>query len=227
MIRSVLHDPEIYNNPEEFSPERFLNDGVNAPDPDPNPAFGYGRRICPGRHFSDSELFITIASVLAVFIISPPTDESSDPIDIDHHNGLLSCVSMPLSSFLGRNEFQISTSIELHDHTTFSGSGGSHFGDSVIHIITRPNSCPRDGELLVNMFHIAAQTSTCRILRHSTPCKYFHSLKLNSHFAPESLESYPTSSYPRLHCLVDMLDRLDDYFSQPGIARGLRSSLSF
>ena len=96
MIRSVLHDPEIYNNPEEFSPERFLNDGVNAPDPDPNPAFGYGRRICPGRHFSDSELFITIASVLAVFIISPPTDESSDPIDIDHHNGLLSCVSMPL-----------------------------------------------------------------------------------------------------------------------------------
>jgi hypothetical protein len=29
--------------------------------------FGYGKRICPGRHFVDASLFIFIASLLSVF----------------------------------------------------------------------------------------------------------------------------------------------------------------
>ena len=92
IIRSILHDPEVYPNPEEFYPERFLDDGINPPAPYPEAAFGYGRRVCPGRYFSDKELFIIIAPVLAALDTSPPVNKSGNPIDIvlDHYNGFVS-----------------------------------------------------------------------------------------------------------------------------------------
>ena len=44
--RAVLHDPEVYPEPEEFRPERFLKDGKLDPEVrDPaTVAFGFGRR---------------------------------------------------------------------------------------------------------------------------------------------------------------------------------------
>lgn len=51
-IWAVLHDPEVYGaHPERFRPERFLTPegAMNPKVPDTDAAFGYGRRICPGR----------------------------------------------------------------------------------------------------------------------------------------------------------------------------------
>nr|BED43012.1 cytochrome P450 monooxygenase [Trametes versicolor] len=85
-VWAMLHDPAVYEDPEEFRPERFLRDGV--PDPtvrDPYLfVFGYGRRICPGRHFADDLLYITIATVLHVFDIGPPLDEGGQPIKVKY-----------------------------------------------------------------------------------------------------------------------------------------------
>ena len=46
LCRSILHDREVFNDPEEFQPERYLKDGKHNPDVrDPDcAAFGYGRR---------------------------------------------------------------------------------------------------------------------------------------------------------------------------------------
>jgi len=46
LIRSILHNPEVYSDPMEYRPERFLKDGKFNPDVmDPNSvAFGFGRR---------------------------------------------------------------------------------------------------------------------------------------------------------------------------------------
>ena len=88
-----MHDPEVYHHsPEEFRPERFLSDGVNPPAPYPEFAFGFGRRICPGRYFAYNELFITMALILAVYDITYAVDESGNRIDIklDHFNGFVS-----------------------------------------------------------------------------------------------------------------------------------------
>lgn len=44
ILRSILHNPETYAEPEEFKPERFLgDDSVDLSDF----AFGYGRRYVP------------------------------------------------------------------------------------------------------------------------------------------------------------------------------------
>ncbi|KAH9973773.1 cytochrome P450 [Lactifluus volemus] len=65
---AILHDPSMYPDPDVFKPERFLNpDGSSREDPVLESAFGYGRRICPGRYFSDATLFITAASLFSVF----------------------------------------------------------------------------------------------------------------------------------------------------------------
>ncbi|TFK92563.1 O-methylsterigmatocystin oxidoreductase [Polyporus arcularius HHB13444] len=81
---ACMHDPQVYEDPDVYRPERFLKDGLLDPTVrDPfNYAFGYGRRVCPGRHFAEASLFINTASLLHVFNITPPLDEDGKPIKI-------------------------------------------------------------------------------------------------------------------------------------------------
>ncbi|KAF0319376.1 cytochrome p450 oxidoreductase [Colletotrichum asianum] len=65
------HDPKLYHLPMEFKPERFISTEGNTPEMDPNRfAFGFGRRICPGRVLADNALFITIVQALSALEIS-------------------------------------------------------------------------------------------------------------------------------------------------------------
>jgi len=91
---SVLHDPKVFNNPMEYQPERFLKDGKLNPDVlDPaSMAFGFGRRICPGRHLSDNSLYLIVSCLLAVYDIEPPVDNQNAVIQLkpEFTNGILS-----------------------------------------------------------------------------------------------------------------------------------------
>ncbi|KIJ33701.1 hypothetical protein M422DRAFT_264318 [Sphaerobolus stellatus SS14] len=70
----LLHDQDDFGpQPDQFMPERFLNKTARR-DPEVTGAFGYGRRICPGRHMAQNLLFIEIASILQNFEISGPLD---------------------------------------------------------------------------------------------------------------------------------------------------------
>lgn len=78
-ISEILHDPAIYAEPKEFVPERYLDDSEAHKLPHPSEAvFGFGRRICPGRYFAESTIFITMASILSLFEIAPPLDENGN-----------------------------------------------------------------------------------------------------------------------------------------------------
>ncbi|KAF8512772.1 cytochrome P450 [Gautieria morchelliformis] len=69
----ILQDETKYGvDTDKFQPERFLDPDLK----DPNIAFGYGRRICPGRYFAQSTIYITVASILSVFDITPSKDSS-------------------------------------------------------------------------------------------------------------------------------------------------------
>jgi cytochrome P450 len=92
-----MHDPEIYESPDDYIPDRFLKDGKldsSIRDPLNTGAFGYGRRICPGRHFALNSLFLMIAHTLAVFDIKPALDENGNEIQFksDVTGGLVSYV---------------------------------------------------------------------------------------------------------------------------------------
>ncbi|KAI9448698.1 cytochrome P450 [Lactarius psammicola] len=71
----ILHDPAVYPEPDAFKPERFLDkEGKFRDDPILSSTFGYGRRICPGRHFAEMTIFIVAASLLSVFNIEKGRD---------------------------------------------------------------------------------------------------------------------------------------------------------
>ncbi|OCH91997.1 cytochrome P450 [Obba rivulosa] len=72
-IWAIVHEPNEKYDPEAFLPERFLDESQNIPDPI-TWAFGFGRRICPGRYLAENSIFALIASILTVFDIFPPED---------------------------------------------------------------------------------------------------------------------------------------------------------
>jgi len=81
---SMGHDESRFPNPQAFIPERFLNeDGSLKPNDIENISFGFGRRICVGRHFADTSVWSVIAKVLAIFKILQPLDENGIEIPIE------------------------------------------------------------------------------------------------------------------------------------------------
>ncbi|KAF9555542.1 cytochrome P450 [Agrocybe pediades] len=96
---AMLHDEEIYPDPFEFKPERFLNaDGtINKSVRDPAHAcWGFGRRICPGRYMAFSQIWIAVASLLTVYDIKKAVDKDGRVIELSHEytSGLV-CTPKP------------------------------------------------------------------------------------------------------------------------------------
>ncbi|KAF9233018.1 cytochrome P450 [Melanogaster broomeanus] len=71
-VWAMTHDDVRYPDSNDFKPERFLNSDGTLNDDAVSYVFGFGRRICPGRHFADASLWSAIASILAVLKIERP-----------------------------------------------------------------------------------------------------------------------------------------------------------
>ncbi|KAJ6458411.1 cytochrome P450 [Mycena vitilis] len=91
---AILHDENMYPDPYLFKPERFLLEGkLNPAVRDPETvAFGFGRRICPGKHMAASSLWITIASILSTFNITKAVDKDGKIVEptYEYFEGLVS-----------------------------------------------------------------------------------------------------------------------------------------
>ncbi|KAH9035788.1 cytochrome P450 [Lactarius pseudohatsudake] len=95
MIPNVWHlnrDPEIYGaDAADFNPARFLDtNGDIGPCPpetkeEGHVMYGFGRRICVGRHVANNSLFIDMAMTLWACNIEAGKDEHGNviPIDVD------------------------------------------------------------------------------------------------------------------------------------------------
>ncbi|KAJ3743519.1 cytochrome P450 [Lentinula detonsa] len=67
-----------------FNPERFLNHASETSFIDPSAyAFGFGRRLCPGKPLAEASLFILVATILSSFEIRLPLDSNGHEIPID------------------------------------------------------------------------------------------------------------------------------------------------
>ncbi|THV03100.1 cytochrome P450 [Dendrothele bispora CBS 962.96] len=71
--KAMTHDGARFYNPDQFIPERHLNQKNNI---NSILAYGFGRRVCVGRYMADDMIWMTIASVLATKNISSLPNEN-------------------------------------------------------------------------------------------------------------------------------------------------------
>jgi len=74
----MSRNPLLFPNAEEFNPDRYMNiEGQELrKQMDPRQfVFGFGRRICPGKHLAESSIWILIACILATLDVTPPKGE--------------------------------------------------------------------------------------------------------------------------------------------------------
>lgn len=91
--RAMTHDERIHRNPDEFDPHRYISveDGGRG-EPYPLGNFGFGRRICVGKHLAEANIWIVVVSLLATMNILKATDEEGNEIVpvVELTNGLTS-----------------------------------------------------------------------------------------------------------------------------------------
>ncbi|KAF7360801.1 Cytochrome P450 [Mycena venus] len=89
-VWSILRDPLVFPDPLEFRPERFMNDKTAIETV--GCIFGFGRRACPGVHFSEASMFIAIATTLSQCKISDPVNSRGEHIgkDVEYQTGTIS-----------------------------------------------------------------------------------------------------------------------------------------
>ncbi|EIN04046.1 cytochrome P450 [Punctularia strigosozonata HHB-11173 SS5] len=121
----IYHNPDVYDDPEMFNPERYLKSEFGTkPDVDPSyfkhtMPFGFGRRICPGRHLVDNTIRVNTMDLVWGFTFGPPINEATgkpEPLDLwSYSEGLgtgpkpYKCTIKPRSSQhadLIRSEFE-------------------------------------------------------------------------------------------------------------------------
>uniref|UniRef100_A0A8C5Q4P5 Cytochrome P450 n=1 Tax=Leptobrachium leishanense TaxID=445787 RepID=A0A8C5Q4P5_9ANUR len=79
----VLHrDPEIWQEPEEFRPERFSKENKDAFDPYLFLPFGFGPRNCIGMRFALMNMKLAMVSLIQNFTLRP-CSETPIPLQID------------------------------------------------------------------------------------------------------------------------------------------------
>lgn len=94
LSRGILHDDRLFPDPFTFKPGRFI-----GPDVDPRVhaavdyAFGFGRRVCPGRWMAHAFVWVVVASVLSTFRIEKAVRDGRviEPTGA-FTPGILSCV---------------------------------------------------------------------------------------------------------------------------------------
>jgi len=86
---AFLHDPNMYDDPESFSPDRFLLNEFGLAHPElveeyrNTYTFGAGRRICPGIHLAMNSLRINVLNLLWGFYFLKGLDADGREIEPD------------------------------------------------------------------------------------------------------------------------------------------------
>ncbi|KAJ5138483.1 uncharacterized protein N7515_003331 [Penicillium bovifimosum] len=86
------HDEKRFPNPDVFDPDHYKGRTTLAPelaaaaDYETRDHYGYGagRRICPGIHLAERNLFLAIAKLVWGFSIGPGLDENGNPVEYDY-----------------------------------------------------------------------------------------------------------------------------------------------
>jgi cytochrome P450 len=76
----MLRNPDVYEDPSKFNPDRYETEEDMQIIQDMN--FGFGRRVCPGRYFAFGTLMAIIPTILATCNVETGTDENGEEIPL-------------------------------------------------------------------------------------------------------------------------------------------------
>ncbi|KAF8805683.1 putative cytochrome P450 monooxygenase [Phlegmacium glaucopus] len=88
---SIMHDPDLFEDPETFRPERFFDNtygtkpGVDTTSFRDNFAFGAGRRICPGERMGRRTTALNAMNLVWSFDFSPLNRKESFDLGMDRY----------------------------------------------------------------------------------------------------------------------------------------------
>lgn len=79
-ISYMHYDPDVWEQPEAFDPERFSPENKAHIDPTSFQPFGKGPRECIGRNFALLQIKLSLCKFLAAFSVSVDTERHKEPI---------------------------------------------------------------------------------------------------------------------------------------------------
>ncbi|KAK7032333.1 hypothetical protein VNI00_013292 [Paramarasmius palmivorus] len=106
-VWSIMYDETLYPEPSAFRPERFVKEEGKELPPHPERfAFGFGRRVCPGKSLADNSAWILIAYLLSTFDMKKALDQDGQEVDpeVEYNDGLVSHPSHFQCRFIPRSE---------------------------------------------------------------------------------------------------------------------------
>lgn len=91
--RAMTHDGRTFKEPDNFNPDRYATEEDGGlGEPFPVGQFGYGRRVCVGKHLAEASVWIVVATMLSTMNIEPVRDENGKVVvpKVELTNGLTS-----------------------------------------------------------------------------------------------------------------------------------------
>ncbi|KAI0064977.1 cytochrome P450 [Artomyces pyxidatus] len=119
----IHHNEEKYPDPYTFNPDRYLGDNLSCAESSKLPnamdrdhwAFGAGRRICPGVHVAERELWLAISRLLWSFDIKSLPDE---PISLEEYEGESGRTPLPFRIQVIPRHDRVQAILEAEDEIT-------------------------------------------------------------------------------------------------------------
>ncbi|GLT95652.1 hypothetical protein SLE2022_133200 [Rubroshorea leprosula] len=98
-VWAIARDPAIWKDPEEFRPERFLEEDVDIKGHDFRLLpFGAGRRVCPGAQLGLNLVTSMLGHLLHHFCWKPVDGVEPEDIDMFENPGLVAYMRTPLEA---------------------------------------------------------------------------------------------------------------------------------
>ncbi|KAH8998178.1 cytochrome P450 [Lactarius akahatsu] len=120
---NIHHNEEKYPDPFSFNPDRYLGNTLTCAESSKLPnamdrdhwMFGAGRRICPGIHVAERELWLAISRLLWAFDIRALPDE---PISLEEYEGESGRTPMPYRVMLTPRHDRVQALLDAEQEVT-------------------------------------------------------------------------------------------------------------
>nr|BAC44836.1 cytochrome P-450 [Lithospermum erythrorhizon] len=98
-VWAIARDPAYWKNPEEFRPERFMEEDIDMKGTDYRLLpFGAGRRICPGAQLAINLITSSLGHLLHQFTWSPQPGVKPEEIDLSENPGTVTYMRNPVKA---------------------------------------------------------------------------------------------------------------------------------